>query len=215
MARARILIVEDEALISMMLEDFIETLDYEIADTVESLEAGLAAVEKGGFDMAILDVNLRDRIASWPIADALDDQGIPFFFTSGADLGAARGGEVLAPGDDVHVQRLPEPGDPAAEPSQAQEPEGLALEGFGHVALPAAVAHHPAFLRDLLEEVEDQREQAAQSEANRRTSLPIGFALRPVCCARPRPRDAADACQGSWAAAPEEAAIRKIGLAAP
>ncbi|MGJ8536745.1 MAG: response regulator [Parasphingopyxis sp.] len=86
MSRARILIVEDEALISMMLEDFIETLDYEIADTVESLEAGLAAVEKGGFDMAILDVNLRDRKASWPIADALDDQGIPFFFTSGADL---------------------------------------------------------------------------------------------------------------------------------
>ncbi|RED15613.1 response regulator [Parasphingopyxis lamellibrachiae] len=86
MARARILIVEDEALISMMLEDFIETLDYEIADIVESLESGLSAVEEGGFDVAVLDVNLRDRKASWPIADALDDQGIPFFFTSGADL---------------------------------------------------------------------------------------------------------------------------------
>lgn len=86
MTRARILIVEDEALISMMLEDFIETLDYEIVDTIESLEAGLAAVEAGGFDAAILDVNLRDRKASWPIADALDERGTPFFFTSGADL---------------------------------------------------------------------------------------------------------------------------------
>jgi DNA-binding response OmpR family regulator len=86
MAEARILIVEDEALISMMLEDFIETLGYELSDTAETLEAGLAAVEEAAFDIAVLDVNLRDRKASWPIADALDEKGIPFFFTSGADL---------------------------------------------------------------------------------------------------------------------------------
>jgi len=86
MAGARILIVEDEALIAMMLGDFIETLGYELFDSAETLESGLAAVETGSFDAAILDVNLRDRKASWPIADALDERGIPFFFTSGADL---------------------------------------------------------------------------------------------------------------------------------
>lgn len=82
----RILIVEDESLIAMMLEDFIETLGYQLSNSAETLESGLAAVEAGAFDAAVLDVNLRDRKASWPIADALDDRGIPFFFTSGADL---------------------------------------------------------------------------------------------------------------------------------
>ncbi len=86
MAAPRILIVEDESLIAMMLEDFVETLGYTLGDTAETLEAGLAAVEAGAFDAAVLDVNLRDRKASWPIADALADKGVPFFFTSGADL---------------------------------------------------------------------------------------------------------------------------------
>lgn len=86
MAAARILIIEDETLISMMLEDFIEILGYELSDTAETLESGLAAVETSEFDVAVLDINLRDRKASWPIADALDEKRIPFFFTSGADL---------------------------------------------------------------------------------------------------------------------------------
>ncbi|QLC24140.1 response regulator [Parasphingopyxis algicola] len=86
MTKARILIVEDEALIAMMLEDFVETLGHEVAGIVDSLEAGLAAVADIDFDLAMLDVNLRERKASWPIADALDEAGKPFLFTSGGDL---------------------------------------------------------------------------------------------------------------------------------
>jgi CheY-like chemotaxis protein len=86
MTGARILIVEDEPLIAMMLEDFVETLGHSVTATAYSLEDGLAAVEKGEFDVAILDVNLRDRKASWPIADALDDAGKPFLLASGGDL---------------------------------------------------------------------------------------------------------------------------------
>lgn len=86
MTAKAILIVEDESLISMMLEDFVEVLGHVPAIVVDTLEAGLAAVEKGAFDIAILDVNLRDRKVSWPIADALDAAGKPFLFTTGGDI---------------------------------------------------------------------------------------------------------------------------------
>ena len=86
MAGEKILIVEDEALIALMLEDFVEALGYELAGAVDSIESGLAAVQKGGVDAVILDVNLRDHTASWPLADALAEADIPFLFTSGGDL---------------------------------------------------------------------------------------------------------------------------------
>jgi len=87
MADVRILIVEDEPLIAMMLEDFIEALGHDVAGTADSVEKGLAAVAKGGFDIAILDVNLRNSQPSWPIADALDDARRPFLLASGGLLG--------------------------------------------------------------------------------------------------------------------------------
>lgn len=86
MADVRILIVEDEPLIAMMLEDFVEALGHDVAGSADSVEEGLAAVAKGGFDIAILDVNLRDGLPSWPVADALDDAGTPFLLASGGSL---------------------------------------------------------------------------------------------------------------------------------
>ncbi len=85
MSRARILIAEDESLIAMMLEDFVDALECEVAATVDTVEAALKAISPSAFDAAILDVNLKGGEASWPIADALDAAGIPFVFTSGGD----------------------------------------------------------------------------------------------------------------------------------
>ena len=84
----RILIVEDEPLIAMMLEDFLDALDRQLAGTADSVASALPLVEAGGFDAAILDVNLRDE-QSWPVAEALAARGIPFVFATGgsaADL---------------------------------------------------------------------------------------------------------------------------------
>ncbi len=77
-----ILIVEDEPLISMMLEDFILSLGHAVSATCESVAEGLAAVERGGSDLAILDVNLKGE-SVWPVARALKAQGIPFVLSSG------------------------------------------------------------------------------------------------------------------------------------
>uniref|UniRef100_UPI0035CBD7E1 response regulator n=1 Tax=uncultured Sphingomonas sp. TaxID=158754 RepID=UPI0035CBD7E1 len=78
-----ILIVEDEPLIAMMIEDFLEVLGKTAAGTADTVEAALALVAKGGIDAAILDVNLRGGEKSFPIADALAAAGIPFVFATG------------------------------------------------------------------------------------------------------------------------------------
>ena len=77
-----ILIVEDEPLIAMMLEDFIESLGHEVRGPCESVTEALAMVEADGFDLAILDVNLKGE-SVWPVATALRAKGIPFVLASG------------------------------------------------------------------------------------------------------------------------------------
>jgi CheY-like chemotaxis protein len=78
-----ILVVEDEPLISMMLEDFLDALGYRLACSADGVADALACVEKGGFDAALLDVNLRDGETSWPVADALSACGRPFVLATG------------------------------------------------------------------------------------------------------------------------------------
>ena len=81
--RRRILIVEDEPLISMMLEDFLDILDREVAGTADNVASALEVIDGGGVDAAILDVNLRAGEQSWPIAERLAGKGIPFILATG------------------------------------------------------------------------------------------------------------------------------------
>lgn len=87
----RVLLVEDEPLIAMMLEDFLDALDRQHAGTADSVAAALSMVEEGALDAAILDVNLRGGEKSFAIAEALAAKNIPFVFASGG------GGEDIAP----------------------------------------------------------------------------------------------------------------------
>jgi CheY-like chemotaxis protein len=84
MTAKRILIVEDEPLIAMMIEDFLDALDREVAGTADNDADALDLVAAGGIDAAILDVNLRNHEKSWPVADALAEAGIPFILSTGA-----------------------------------------------------------------------------------------------------------------------------------
>jgi CheY-like chemotaxis protein len=81
-----ILIVEDEPLIAMMLEDFLDSLGYQVVGTVDSVAEALAKVEQGGFDVAIIDVHLRGGEHVWPVADRLADDGIPFVMATGGHV---------------------------------------------------------------------------------------------------------------------------------
>jgi CheY-like chemotaxis protein len=89
-ALRRILIVEDEPLIAMMLEDFLDMLDRELAGVADHCAAAIERIDQGGIDAAILDVNLRGGEQSWPIAERLAQQGIPFVLATGGS------GEMIA-----------------------------------------------------------------------------------------------------------------------
>ena len=84
--RRSILIVEDEPLIAMMLEDFLETLGHEVVGTCESVDEAMARVEAGGFDVAIIDVQLKDGQQVWPVADRLAEAGTPFVLATGGHV---------------------------------------------------------------------------------------------------------------------------------
>ncbi len=81
-SEARILVVEDEYLIRMMLEDMLADLGYATAAAVGTIAEASALAETGEFDLAILDVNL-DGETSYPIADILAKRGLPFVFVTG------------------------------------------------------------------------------------------------------------------------------------
>ena len=81
-----VLIVEDEPLIAMMLEDFLESLGHAIAGTCETVAAALARIEEGGFDVAIVDVHLKGGEHVWPVCDTLSAKGIPFVVATGGHI---------------------------------------------------------------------------------------------------------------------------------
>ncbi|HET7316516.1 MAG TPA: response regulator [Sphingomicrobium sp.] len=80
-----ILVVEDEPLIAMMLEDFLESLGHTVHASCESVNEAVGEAEKGGFDVAILDVNLNGENA-WPVARKLREKQIPFVIATGGHV---------------------------------------------------------------------------------------------------------------------------------
>lgn len=84
MTQKRILVVEDESLIVMMLEDILGELGYVVASTAQSVGEAMATLEANSFDAVILDVNLGDQ-RSWPVAAFLKERGTPFVLSTGAN----------------------------------------------------------------------------------------------------------------------------------
>jgi CheY-like chemotaxis protein len=78
----RILVVEDELMIRMLLEDMLGELGYTVAAEAGRIDEALQAAKTADFDIAILDVNL-DGEPVLPVADALAARGRPFVFATG------------------------------------------------------------------------------------------------------------------------------------
>jgi len=80
----RVLLIEDEMLVAMLLEESLAELGCEVVGPVARLEAAREAIEHERFDCALLDINLHGRPA-YPLADLLDARGVPFGFVTGYD----------------------------------------------------------------------------------------------------------------------------------
>jgi CheY-like chemotaxis protein len=81
-AGKRILVVEDELMIRMLLQDMLDDLGHTLAGEAGRIDEALTLAKHGEFDLAILDVNLNGQPIS-PVVEVLLARGLPFVFATG------------------------------------------------------------------------------------------------------------------------------------
>jgi DNA-binding response OmpR family regulator len=101
----RVLLVEDEACLAMMLQDVLEDAGYEVIKAAR-VPAALRMAAGEAIDAAILDVNVAGTEV-FAVARELRERGVPFMFASGY-------GERGLPGEYRDYPILQKPYDPAA-----------------------------------------------------------------------------------------------------
>jgi DNA-binding NtrC family response regulator len=94
-----VLIIEDEIMVTMMLEDMLQELGAGAIETATNLEEAESRALDTVADVALVDVNLHGRM-SYPAAEILNRRGIPFLFATGygphmAELSTSPWGEFL------------------------------------------------------------------------------------------------------------------------
>jgi CheY-like chemotaxis protein len=88
--RRRVLVIEDEVIVGMLLEDMLDELGCEVAAISTHIEEALQLARTLDIDLAILDINLGGE-QSFPVADVLSSRGVPFMFATGY------GAQILKP----------------------------------------------------------------------------------------------------------------------
>jgi CheY-like chemotaxis protein len=78
----RVLVVDDEAMIVMLMEAFLEDLECKVVGTASSLRDALEKARSLAMDVALLDINLAGEM-SYPVAEVLQSRNIPFAFATG------------------------------------------------------------------------------------------------------------------------------------
>jgi DNA-binding response OmpR family regulator len=86
----RILVVEDDFLVATLLAQILESVGWQVVGPVAHLATALDAAASGGFDAAVLDINLGGQTV-YPVAEVLDARRVPFVFVTAA------GREALPP----------------------------------------------------------------------------------------------------------------------
>ncbi|WP_262271676.1 response regulator [Microvirga yunnanensis] len=77
-----ILVVEDEAMISMLLEDMVLDCGGRIVGPAATFDSAMTLARDAEFDVAVLDLNLGGTL-SYPIAEVIRGRGIPIIFATG------------------------------------------------------------------------------------------------------------------------------------
>ena len=78
----RVLVVEDEMLVLIMIEDMLADLGCKSVTSAATVDKALALINAQVFDVALLDVNLNGS-DSHPVAEALSTRGVPFVYSTG------------------------------------------------------------------------------------------------------------------------------------
>jgi PAS domain S-box-containing protein len=81
-AGRRVLLVEDEALVAMMIQECLTECGHSVVGPISRASDALQAARESDYDAAILDINLGDGMA-YPVADIVSARGLPFVFVTG------------------------------------------------------------------------------------------------------------------------------------
>ncbi len=82
--KPRVLLVEDEALVAMMIQDTLAEFGFQVIGPISSASEALASARDSPFDAAVLDINLGDGMV-YTVAEILSKRGVPFVFVTGYD----------------------------------------------------------------------------------------------------------------------------------
>jgi DNA-binding response OmpR family regulator len=88
--RERVLIVEDEATIALLLEDALEEARVDVVGPASTVQQALTLIAEEPPQAALLDVSLVGE-HSFPVADALLEHRVPFAFLTGHNQASMRG----------------------------------------------------------------------------------------------------------------------------
>jgi len=80
--KCRVLVVEDEPMIAMMFDDMIQDFGSEVIGPVSQIKEALPLASHADLDAAVLDINVGGTVV-YPVADVLQERGIPFVFATG------------------------------------------------------------------------------------------------------------------------------------
>ena len=91
LAGKRVMVVEDEMLIALLVEDMLEDAGCIVVGPFACVSDALAAAKTEVVDLALLDVNVAGEKV-FPVAHALEARGVPFLLLTGyGESGAAPG----------------------------------------------------------------------------------------------------------------------------
>ena len=102
---ARVLVVEDEAVLTLHLEAMLHDLGCVLAGTADKLEDALQMARTADFDVALLDINLGGKRVN-PVADAIRARGTPIVFVTGYGKTAASGLVLEKPYDAAALEQM-------------------------------------------------------------------------------------------------------------
>jgi CheY-like chemotaxis protein len=77
----RVLVVEDEFLVSLLTIDVLESVGCEIVGPASRIAEATQLAQSELLDAAVLDVNVGGELI-WPVAEELQRRGAPFLFLS-------------------------------------------------------------------------------------------------------------------------------------
>lgn len=97
----RVLVVEDEPLVGMIIEDVIEELGWQVVGPVAILAEATELASVARIDCAVLDVNVRGG-HTYPLAAMLAERGIPVLMATGY-------GDAAMPEQLLRERRLTKP----------------------------------------------------------------------------------------------------------